>query len=414
MSTPSAAARSQLPLWCALIVVWLIVGISMGRAQSMGLYLTSVTGALDVGRETFSLSLALTFLLMGVGAPVTGGLIDKYGAGRVVAVCLLTTAAGLYVLYAASTAEELIISGILMGIGVSGTGITPMVGTIGRLAPPEQRLGAIASIGMAAGVGSFVAVPVLHKLIEYVGWQQSLLWLIASIVALVPLALSLGGRSVAADGAAPIREQTIKEALTEAASYPSYWLLTAGFFVCGFHVSFIVVHLPAFTVDQGLDAEVGPYALAIVGLANLLGTYLAGQSGPYIEKRRALSLIYFGRALIFVGFLVLPITPVTVMVLCSLLGLLWLATVPLTSGLVATFFGTTWMSMLFGIVFLSHQIGSFCGVWLAGRLFDMTQSYDAMWYISIALGVISALINWPIKEQAVPRLLKAQTAASTA
>jgi len=202
----------------------------------------------------------------------------------------------------------------------------------------------------------------------------------------------------------PVRDQTMLEALGEAFRHPSYWLLTVGFFVCGFHVAFIMVHLPAFTVDQGLPSWVGPYALSVVGIANIMGTFLAGQSGRFLEKREGLSLIYLGRAVLFLGFLFLPMTPASVIILCGLLGLLWLSTIPLTSGLVATFFGTTWMSMLFGIVFLSHQLGSFLGVWLAGRIFDMTKSYDAMWWISIALGVLSALINWPIRERPVERL----------
>jgi predicted MFS family arabinose efflux permease len=261
---------------------------------------------------------------------------------------------------------------------------------------------------MAAGIGSFVALPVMHFLIEIVGWQQSLLWLMAITALLIPLAWPIGGKPAKVDG--PVRSQTLREALGEAFRHPSYWLLTAGFFVCGFHVAFIVVHLPAFAVDQGLPSWVGPFALSVVGIANIIGTFLAGQSGRYIEKRRLLSLIYLARAVIFLGFLVLPLTPVTVIVLCGLLGIFWLSTIPPTSGLVATFFGTQWMSMLFGFVFLSHQVGSFLGVWLAGRLFDMTKSYDAMWWISVALGVVSALINWPIKEQPVPRIVTAPPA----
>jgi predicted MFS family arabinose efflux permease len=205
-----------------------------------------------------------------------------------------------------------------------------------------------------------------------------------------------------------MRSQTFREALGEALRHRSYWLLTAGFFVCGFHVAFIVVHLPAFTADQGLPSWVGPYALSVVGIANIIGTFLAGRSGRLLEKRQGLGVIYLGRAVLFLGFLYLPITPTTVIVLCGLLGLLWLATIPLTSGLVATFFGTQWMSMLFGIVFLSHQLGSFLGVWLAGRLYDMSHSYDAMWWISIALGLLAALINWPIRERPVARMTAAR------
>ena len=396
------SANPALPLWLLILIVGTIVGVSMGRTQSMGLYLPPVTKALDIGREPFGLAMALAQLTLGLGAPFFGGLIDKFGAGRIVVICLLAAIAGLYLMYAASSANDLLISGVLLGIGVSGTGITALVGTIGRLAPPEKRLSAIASIGMAAGIGGFVALPVMHLLIELVGWKQSLVWLMAITALLIPLAWPIGGKPVRREG--PVRYQTLMEALREAFQHPSFWLLTAGFFVCGFHVAFIMVHLPAFTVDQGLPSWVGPYALSVVGIANIVGTFIAGQSGRFIEKRRGLSLIYFGRAILFLGFLYLPITPVSVIVICGLLGLLWLSTIPLTSGLVATFFGTTWMSMLFGIVFLSHQLGSFLGVWLGGRLYDMTKSYDAMWWISIALGLLAALINWPIQEKPVARL----------
>ncbi len=400
-----SSTQPIMPLWLLILIVGTIVGVSMGRSQSMGLYLQPVTSALNVGREAFALSIAFTQLLMGVGAPFSGAMIDAFGAGRVVVACVLATIAGLYFMYAATTPTELLISGVLMGIGVSGTGVTSLVGTIGRLAPPEKRLSAIASIGMAAGIGSFVALPIMHFLIEFVGWQQSLLWLMAITALLIPLAWPIGGKPQRIDG--PVRSQSLREALAEAFRHPSYWLLTAGFFVCGFHVAFIVVHLPAFAVDQGLPSWVGPFALSVVGIANIIGTFLAGQSGRYIEKRRLLSLIYFARAVIFLGFLFLPLTPVTVIVLCGLLGIFWLSTIPPTSGLVATFFGTQWMSMLFGVVFLSHQVGSFLGVWLAGRLFDVTKSYDAMWWISVALGVISALLHWPISERPVPRLAAA-------
>jgi predicted MFS family arabinose efflux permease len=396
------SANPALPLWLLILIVGTIVGVSMGRTQSMGLYLPPVTKALDIGREPFGLAMALAQLTLGLGAPFFGGLIDKFGAGRIVVICLLAAIAGLYLMYAASSANDLLISGVLLGIGVSGTGITALVGTIGRLAPPEKRLSAIASIGMAAGIGGFVALPVMHLLIELVGWKQSLVWLMAITALLIPLAWPIGGKPVRREG--PVRDQTLMEALREAFQHPSFWLLTAGFFVCGFHVAFIMVHLPAFTVDQGLPSWVGPYALSVVGIANIVGTFIAGQSGRFIEKRRGLSLIYFGRAILFLGFLYLPVTPVSVIVICGLLGLLWLSTIPLTSGLVATFFGTTWMSMLFGIVFLSHQLGSFLGVWLGGRLYDMTKSYDAMWWISIALGLLAALINWPIQEKPVARL----------
>ena len=401
-------SRAAVPFALILMSVWVIVGLSMGRAQSMGLYLQPVTKALGVGRETFGLSMALSQLMMGLAAPVVGGLIDKHGAGRIIIASVLTTMAGLGAMYAASEAWHLLVSGVLMGIGVSGTGITSLVGTVGRMAPPDKRLSSIASIGMAAGVGGFIALPLIHLLMEWVGWQASLLWLIALTALLIPLALPIAGKPQPVEG--PVRQQTSGEALREALAHPSFWFLTGGFFVCGFHVAFIMMHLPAFTRDQGLPGWVGPYALSVVGIANIIGTYLAGQSGKYIEKRRGLSLIYFGRAIIFAGFLVLPMTPEIVIGLCGLLGLLWLATIPLTSGLVATFFGTQWMSMLFGIVFLSHQVGAFLGVWLGGRLFDATGSYATMWWLSMGLGVLAAVLNWPIQERGVARLHTATAA----
>lgn len=405
-SHPASTAARHLPLWAVILVVGSIVGVSMGRAQSMGLYLGPITQALGTGREPFALALALSQLLMGLCAPLSGGLIDKFGAGRIVIACVFTTIAGIFCMYAATAPWHLLVSGVLMGIGVSGTGVTSLVGTIGRLAPPEKRLGAIASIGMAAGIGGFVALPVMHFLIEALGWKASLLWLMVITALLIPLALPLGGKPEAPAQAPGTRAQTLKEALGEAFTYPSFWLLTAGFFVCGFHVAFIMAHLPSFVQDQGLPAWVGPFALSVVGIANIAGTFVAGKSGQWVEKRQGLSIIYFGRSVLFLGFIFLPLTPATVIIICGLLGLLWLATIPLTSGLVATFFGTTWMSMLFGFVFLSHQVGSFLGVWLGGRLFDLTGSYTAMWWISVALGLVAALLNWPISERPVARLAR--------
>jgi predicted MFS family arabinose efflux permease len=243
-----STARPPLPLWLLILIIGSIVGVSMGRAQSMGLYLPPVTKALDIGREPFGLAMALAQLLMGFGAPLSGGLIDRFGAGRVVIACVLATIAGLYFMYAATSSADLLISGVLMGIGVSGTGVTSLVGTIGRLAPAEKRLSAIASIGMAAGIGGFVALPVMHLLIELVGWQQSLIWLMAITALLIPLAWPISGKPSEQAGLA--RDQSFREALAEAFRHPSFWLLTAGFFVCGFHVAFIMVHLPAFTADQ--------------------------------------------------------------------------------------------------------------------------------------------------------------------
>jgi predicted MFS family arabinose efflux permease len=403
----TAAPAPTRPLWVVVLSAGLIVGIAMGLRQVMGLYLQPMTTELGIGREPFSTSMAVANLIWGIGAVAAGMVADRYGAGRVVVGGALATMAGLYVMYTASTGFDLMVSGVLLGIGVSGTGITALVGAAGRAAPPDKRTAAIASLGMASGIGSFIAFPYTHVLMSTVGWQASLLYLALTMALVLPLAWPLSGKPSSSD---LMDQQTLGGAIKEAFTHPSYLLLVTGFFVCGFHVAFYGVHLPAFVADNGLDASVGVAALTTVGLANLIGTYIAGQSGRFIEKRRGLSLIYFGRCFVFLGLLFLPITPFTIIAMSAVLGLLWLSTVPLTSSLVATFFGTRWMSMLFGVVFLSHQVGSFAGLWLAGTLYDLTKSYDMMWWISIALGLFAAAVHWPIQERPVERIATANAA----
>jgi MFS family permease len=404
-STPPAPER--LPVWVIVAGAGAIVGMAMGLRQVMGLYLQPMTSQLGVGREAFSTAMAVANLIWGIGAVFSGAIADKYGAGRVVIAGALCTMAGLYVMYSARHGLDLLASGVLLGLGVSGTGITALVGAVGRAVPESKRTQAIASLGMAGGIGGFIAFPYAHLLIEKLGWQASLLVLMMTAASMLPLAYALAGKPQAPTGVVH-KKQTLKEAFTEAFAHPSFWMLTAGFFVCGFHVAFYSVHLPAFVADKGLEPWVGVWALMMVGTANVIGTFIAGQSGKYVEKRRGLSLIYFGRVFVFLGLLFLPITPATVIGLSMLLGLFWLSTVPLTSGLVALFFGTSWMSMLFGFVFLSHQIGSFLGLWMAGRLYDLNKSYDTMWWVSIALALFAAVIHWPIREKPVARVMREQ------
>jgi predicted MFS family arabinose efflux permease len=398
---PPAPAAAR-PLWVVVLSAGLIVGIAMGLRQVMGLYLTPMTTELGIGREPFSTAMAVANLAWGLCAVFAGMVADRYGAGRVVVAGTLASMVGMYYMWSARTGFDLLVGGIFLGIGVSGTGLNALVGAAGRAAPPEKRTSAIAALGMASGIGGFVAFPYTHLLMDYFGWKTSLLVLLATSAALMPLAWPLAGKPDHTPGV--VDDQTLAEAFKEAFTHPSYLLLVTGFFVCGFHVAFYGVHLPAFVADKGLDPSVAVTALTMVGLANLVGTYIAGQSGRFIEKRRGLSLIYFGRCFIFLGLLFLPITATTVIVLSVLLGLFWLSTVPLTSSLVAVFFGTRWMSMLFGVVFLSHQLGSFSGLWLAGYLYDLTKSYDMMWWLSIALGLFAAAVHWPIEERPVPRL----------
>ncbi len=402
MQKVAPPAPTTRPLWMVILAAGLIVGIAMGLRQVMGLYLPPMTKDLGIGREPFSMAMAVANLVWGFGAIFAGMIADRYGAGRVVVAGTVATMAGMYLMYAAQSGYDLLISGVLLGIGVSGAGLNSLVGAVGRAAPPDKRTSAIASLGMAAGIGGFVAFPYTHLLMDTFGWKTSLLLLLATTAVMLPLARTMAGKPTA--GAGMVDTQGLGSAFVEALTHPSYLLLVTGFFVCGFHVAFYGVHLPGFVADKGLEPGVAVIALTMVGLANLVGTFIAGQSGRFMEKRRGLSLIYFGRCFIFLGLLFLPITPETVIGLSILLGLFWLSTVPLTSSLVAVFFGTRWMSMLFGVVFLSHQLGSFSGLWLAGYLYDQTKSYDMMWWISIALGLFAAAVHWPIQERPVARL----------
>jgi MFS family permease len=399
-----SAIRSR-PVWVTVAAACVITGLAMSLRQVLGLYLRPVTMDLGIGREPFSNAMALANLVWGFGAILFGFWSDKYGAGRTAATGVLCSMAGFFLITQASTGTGLLVAGVLLGLGSSGSGVTALVGAVSRAVPAEHRTAAIASLGMATGISTFLAYPYVHVLIESFGWRTSLLMVAGTVALTLPLTVILAGRPQVPVSA--VRAQTMREAFGEAFATPSFWFLTFGFFVCGFHIAFFSVHLPAFVQDQGMGAWVGVWALMAVGIANIIGTWLAGQSGRFFQKRTVLSAIYFARAVLFLGLLVLPITPVTIIGVSALLGLFWLSTIPLTSGLVGTFFGTGWMSMLFGFVFLSHQLGSFSGLMLAGRLYDATHSYALMWWISAGLGLTAGLLNLPIKERPVARLLAA-------
>lgn len=409
-SVIDAQARSTRPLWMIMLSGAMIVGIAMGVRQGFGLFLPHISMDLSLGRETFAFAMAIANLLWGFGAPFAGGFADKYGSLRIILFGACFYALGLYVLSGARTELDLLIFGMFVGLGVSATGINAIVGAVGRAAPEDRRTKAITIVSMGSGVGMFAAIPYTHLLIENVGWQGSLVALALTVLVMLPLAFVVGDKGTASlSRDLQARIQPIREALGEAFRLPRFWLLTAGFFVCGFHVMFVAVHLPAFVVDKGLAPWLGAAALSIVGVFNLIGTYIAGTVADKIGKPVVLSWLYALRAVVFLGFLYVPITETSVLVLCGLLGLLWLATVPITSSLVATFFGPTWMSMLYGIVFFSHQVGAFFGVWLGGYVYDATQSYDIVWWMCVGLAVVSALLHLPIKELPVARL-RAETA----
>lgn len=400
----ASAPRSRRPLWVVILAAGTIVGLAMGLRQVMGLYLKPLTTELGIGREPFSNAMALANLTWGVLTIIAGAVADKYGAGRVLVVSAIATVTSFYLMATAQTSLDLYIAGFLAGAGVAGTGVPALVGAVGRAAPVEKRTAAIASLGMASGIGNLIAFPYAHILIETIGWKGSLMVIAATCLLILPLAWPLAGKPAAHSG--PVRSQTLVEAFSEAFAHPSFWLLVSGFFVCGFHLAFYGVHLPAFVSDLGMPSWVSIWALMAVGIANIIGTYLAGQSTKFVERRVGLSFIYLMRSLAFLSLLFLPLTPWLIIGVSGLLGLFWLSTVPLTSSLVGLFFGTQWMSMLFGFVFLSHQLGSFTGLWLAGRLYDATKSYDSMWWISIALAVFAAVVHWPIRERPVARLME--------
>jgi MFS family permease len=328
---------------------------------------------------------------------------DKFGAFKVILVGAVLYALGLAgMAYSTSTLTFTLTAGILIGAAQAGTTYSVIYGVIGRNVSAEKRSWAMGVAAAAGSFGQFLMVPVEGFLITNYGWQEALVWLTLALLVAVPLALGLREPSFAS-GKPAVREQSIFQALREAFAYPSFQLLMAGFFVCGFQVVFIAVHMPSYLKDKGLSPEVASISLALIGLFNVFGTYIAGSLGQRLAKRKILAFIYFSRSVAIALFLLAPLTPWTVYIFASVMGLLWLSTVPPTNAVIAQIFGIAHFSMLGGFVFFSHQIGSFMGVWLGGYLYDKTGSYDIVWYISIALGLFAAFVNLPVKENAIER-----------
>jgi MFS family permease len=380
----------------------IILTLGLGIRASFGLFLQPMSTDLGWGRSHFSFAMALSNLIWGLAQPFFGAWADKKGAGRVVAVSALLYAGGLALMPFSTTPLMLDASaGLMVGLGLSGVSFGVILGVVGRAFPPERRSLALGIASSGGSFGQFLMLPFGQLLISTLGWQTALLILAGTIMATVPLAAAMmEGRRPVATGA----QQSLNQALREAGAHSGFWYLTAGFFVCGFQVAFISVHLPAYLVDVRMTPAVGATALALIGLFNIAGSFVAGYLGGRFSKKYLLSGIYILRAVIIALFLVLPVTPLTVYLFAAGIGFLWLGTVPLTNGLVAQIFGVRFVSMLFGIVFLSHQIGSFAGVWLGGYLFDATGSYNLVWIGSIALGVIAAILNLPIDERPVERM----------
>jgi MFS family permease len=379
-----------------------IVTLSMGIRHGFGLWLQPITTTRGWSRETFAIALAVQNLAWGLAGPVTGALADRWGAFRVLLAGSVLYALGLVVMgLATSGAAFLGGAGLLIGIAQSGTTYAVVYGVIGRNVAPEKRSWAMGVAAAAGSFGQFLMVPIEGGLIDGVGWQNALFVLACASLVIMPLAFGL--REAPRAAASGAGSQSMGAALREAFGERSFQLLTAGYFVCGFQVVFIGVHLPSYLKDRGLAPGVATTALALIGLFNVFGTYAAGTLGGRLPKKYLLSTIYTLRSAAIVAFLAVPLSPASVYAFSAAMGLLWLSTVPLTTGIVADVFGVRYLSMLGGVVFLSHQVGSFLGAWLGGRLYDMTGGYELVWWIAVGLGVFAALVNLPIREPAILR-----------
>jgi predicted MFS family arabinose efflux permease len=395
-----ASTPPKLSMFQVLLCGAFIVTLSMGIRHGFGLWLQPITMDRGWTRETFAFALAIQNLAWGLAGPVAGMLADRYGAFRVLIVGSLLYAVGLVGMALATSGLAFTGSaGLLLGMAQSGTTYAVVYGVIARNVAPEKRSWAMGVAAAAGSFGQFLMVPVENWLISGWGWQNALFVLGCLALAIMPLAFGLREPVHAATG----HRQSVGSALREAFTYRSFNLLMAGYFVCGFQVVFIGVHMPSYLKDKGLGPEVATIALALIGLFNVFGTYAAGVLGSRLAKRHILAAIYALRGVAIVVFLLAPLTPWSVYIFASVMGLLWLSTVPPTNAIVAQIFGVQYMSMLGGFVFLSHQVGSFLGVWLGGKLYDSTGSYDIVWWMAVALSVFAVLMNLPVRETAIVR-----------
>jgi MFS family permease len=382
-----------------------VVTLSMGIRHGFGLWLQPMTQAQGWTRETFAFALAVQNLAWGIAGIFAGMAADRFGAFRVLVAGAVLYAAGLAgMAWSPTGAVFALTAGVLLGIAQAGTTYAVVYGVIGRQIDPAKRSWAMGIAAAAGSFGQFLMVPVEGFLISGLGWKEALLALAVAVLLIAPLAFGLREPGFSG-GSPPRRDQTIAQALGEAFRYPSFQLLMAGYFVCGFQVVFIGVHMPSYLKDKGLSPQVASYALALIGLFNVFGTYIAGSLGQKLARRKILAFIYLARSAAITLFLWAPVSPFSVYVFAAAMGLLWLSTVPPTNATVAQIFGVAHLSMLGGFVFFSHQIGSFLGVWLGGYLYDRTGSYDGVWYIAIALGVFAALVNLPVREAPIARAM---------
>jgi len=395
------AARDWRTPTVVLVASGLILTLGMGIRHGFGLFLQPVSSEMGWGRETFALALAVQNLVWGATQPFAGMVADRFGSAKVVVGGGLLYVLGLVAMSSATSPTLFVLSaGLLIGTGLSGITFSVVSGVIGRAFPPEKRSMALGISAAAGSFGQFAVLPFTQWLLTHVGWHYALFALAGVGLLIVPLAAAMVEKR---ERQAHAFAQSTAEAVTEAFGHRGYILLTLGFFVCGFQVVFVGVHLPAYLADRGMPPHVAVTALALVGLFNIIGTYTTGWLGGRMSKKYILSFIYFGRAVVIALFIFLPLSAASVYAFAVALGLLWLSTVPPTNSIVAQIFGVRYLAMLSGFTFFSHQIGSFLGAWLGGKLYDTTGSYDVVWYLSIALGIIAGLLNLPIDERTLKR-----------
>ncbi len=380
-----------------VIVAGCIIGlVTFGVRSSFGLFTDPLTELRGWDREAFAFAIAIQNLVWGLGQPIAGGIADRYGAGRVLAAGGLLYAAGTALMAVSTTQAQLALTGgVLIGLGLSGGSFMVVLAAFTRLVPEDRRSWSLGLATAAGSMGQFLFAPLGQAFISAYGAVTALVLLSSTLVLVPVLAIALTGSGEASEEP----QIPVRQAIRGALSHRSYQLLTAGFFVCGFHIAFITTHLPPYLTDLGFSGGLAASAIALIGLFNVIGAYSAGVLGGHRSRKYLLSGIYFSRAVAFSLFLVVPTTPFVVIVFSIMIGLLWLSTVPLTSGLVALMFGTRNVGMLFGFVFLSHQIGAFIGVWLGGVIYDSTGGYELMWWLSVALGLFAAIVHLPIRER---------------
>ena len=389
----------------AIALSCVLLAINFGLRSSLGLFLKPVSETFGYGREVFAFSLALQNLFWGLSQPIAGAFADKFGTSRVIIVGTLFYSLGLYITATADNFMGLHIgAGILIGMGIAGTGLGVILPAMARMVSPEKRAMAL-GIGTAAGsAGQFLLIPVAREFLVAYGWQTALIIMAIGALSMILFSPVFKGDEIKNTTLDNEPSQTLKEALNEASGHIHYWLLIAGFFVCGFQLAFIVVHMPSYLADKGFDSSVAAASLSIIGLCNIFGSLISGHLSGIYSKKWILTYIYAARSIIIVLFLITPISTFTIYAFSFATGFLWLATVPPTSGLVAQMFGLRFMGTLYGIVFLNHQIGSFTGVWIGGYLFDTTGSYDQVWWWAAIIAAITALIHVYIDERPIKRI----------